>query len=77
MPLRMILIIQSAGSLCHTAQLVQAKFSMAGPLHLAWLSGRLMERPGEGYWLSFDHWLPISYELGDRIYGYLHPGQVL
>ena len=50
---------------------------MVGPSHLAWLSGHLTEHPGEGYWLSFDHQLLISYELGDRIYGYLHPGQVL
>ena len=74
---RAIPIIQSAGGLRHTAQLVQAEFSMAGPSHLAWFSGCLMECPGEGYWLSFDHQLPISYELGDRIYGYLHPGWVL
>ena len=35
-----------------------------------------MECPGEGYWLSFTQRLPISYELGDEIYGLLHPGQV-
>ena len=57
--LRTILIIQSAGGLHQAAQLVQAEFLMVGLSHLAWLSGHLMERPGEGYWLLFDHQLPV------------------
>ena len=34
--------------------------------------GSLEECPGEGYWLSFNQRLPISYELGDRLYRLLH-----
>ena len=74
---RMTPLIPSAGDLCSTAQLVQAKFSMAGPSNLPWLSGCLIERLGKGYWLLFNHQLLISYELGDCIYGYLHLGRVL
>ena len=49
-----------------------ATFTMAGVSYLPWLVGTLEERPGEGYWLSFNQRLPISYELGDRLYGLLH-----
>ena len=38
----------------------------------AWLAGTLEEHLGEGYWLSFNQRLPISYELGDCLYGLLH-----
>ena len=51
-----------------------AAFVMAGASYLPWLAGTLEERPGEGYWLSFNQRLPISYELGDRLYGLLHRG---
>ena len=51
-----------------------AAFAMAGASYLPWLAGILEERPGEGYWLSFNQRLPISYELGDRLYGLLHRG---
>ena len=51
-----------------------AAFAMAGASYLPWLAGTLEERPGEGYWLSFNQRLPISYELGDRLYGLLHRG---
>ena len=49
-------------------------FAMVGASYLPWLAGTLEERPGEGYWLSFNQRLPISYELGDRLYGLLHRG---
>ena len=49
-----------------------AAFVMVGASYLPWLAGTLEERPGEGYWLSFNQRLPISYELGDRLYGLLH-----
>ena len=49
-----------------------AAFAMAGASYLSWLVGTLEECPGEGYWLSFNQRLPISYELGDRLYGLLH-----
>ena len=54
-----------------------AAFAMAGASYLPWLAGTLEERPGEGYWLSFNQRLPISYELGDRLYGLLHRGQLV
>ena len=54
-----------------------AAFAMAGASYLPWLAGTLEERPGEGYWLSFNQRLPISYELGDRLYGLLHHGRLV
>ena len=52
-------------------------FAMVGASYLPWLAGTLEERPGEGYWLSFNQRLPISYELGDRLYGLLHRGRLV
>ena len=52
-------------------------FAMVGVSYLPWLVGTLEERPGEGYWLSFNQRLPISYELGDRLYGLLHCGRLV
>ena len=52
-------------------------FAMAGASYLPWLAGTLEERPGEGYWLSFNQRLPISYELGDCLYGLLHRGRLV
>ena len=54
-----------------------AAFAMAGASYLPWLARTLEERPGEGYWLSFNQRLPISYELGDRLYGLLHRGRLV
>ena len=54
-----------------------AAFAMAGASYLPWLAGSLEEHPGEGYWLSFNQRLPISYELGDRLYGLLHCGRLI
>ena len=54
-----------------------AAFTMVGASYLPWLVGTLEERPGEGYWLSFNQRLPISYELGDRLYGLLHCGRLV
>ena len=54
-----------------------AAFAIAGASYLPWLAGTLEERPGEGYWLSFKQRLPISYELGDRLYGLLHRGRLV
>ena len=54
-----------------------AAFAMAGASYLPWLAGTLEERPGEGYWLSFNQRLPISYELGDCLYGLLHRGRLV
>ena len=52
-------------------------FAMAGASYLPWLAGTLEEHPGEGYWLSFNQRLPISYELGDRLYGLLHRSRLV
>ena len=52
-------------------------FAMAGASYLPWLVGTLEERPGEGYWLSFNQRLPISYELGDHLYGLLHRSRLV
>ena len=52
-------------------------FMMGGASYLPWLVGTLEECPGEGYWLSFNQRLPISYELGDCLYGLLHRGQLI
>ena len=52
-------------------------FMMGGASYLPWLVGSLEEHLGEGYWLSFNQRLPISYELGDRLYGLLHHGQLV
>ena len=54
-----------------------AAFAMAGASYLPWLAGTLEEHPGEGYWLSFNQRLPISYELGDHLYGLLHRGRLV
>ena len=52
-------------------------FTMGGASYLPWLAGTLEECLGEGYWLSFNQRLPISYELGDCLYGLLHCGRLV
>ena len=54
-----------------------AVFTMGGASYLPWLAGSLEEHPSEGYWLSFNQRLPISYELGDCLYGLLHCGRLV
>ena len=70
------LMPRSSGSGWATREM-GAAFAMAGASYLPWLAGSLEERPGEGYWLSFNQRLPISYELGDRLYGLLHHGRLV
>ena len=70
------LMLRSSGSGWATREMGTA-FAMAGASYLPWLAGTLEERPGEGYWLSFNQRLPISYELGDRLYGLLHCGRLV
>ena len=36
----------------------------------------MTEHPGEEYWLLFTQRLPISYDLGDEIFGLLHLGHM-
>ena len=67
------LMPRSSGSGWATREM-GATFMLVGASYLPWLAGTLEERPGEGYWLSFNQRLPISYELGDRLYGLLHRG---
>ena len=54
-----------------------ATFMMGGVSYLPWLAGSLEEHLGEGYWLSFNQRLLISYELGDHLYGLLHHNQLV
>ena len=70
------LMPRSSGSGWATREMGTA-FTMAGASYLPWLVGTLEECPGEGYWLSFNQRLPISYELGDRLYGLLHRGRLV
>ena len=70
------LMPRSSGSGWATREM-GAAFTMAGVSYLPWLVGTLEERPGEGYWLSFNQRLPISYELGDWLYGLLHCGRLV
>ena len=67
------LMPRSSGSGLVTREM-GAAFTMVGVSYLPWLVGTLEECPGEGYWLSFNQRLAISYELGDRLYGLLHRG---
>ena len=70
------LMPRSSGSGWATREM-DAAFAMVGVSYLPWLVGSLEEHPGEGYWLSFNQRLPISYELGDRLYGLLHCSQLV
>ena len=70
------LMPRSSGSGWATREMGTA-FTMGGASYLPWLVGTLEERPGEGYWLSFNQRLPISYELGDCLYGLLHCSQLV
>ena len=70
------LMLRSSGSGWVTREM-GAAFAMAGASYLPWLAGTLEECPGEGYWLSFNQRLPISYKLGDRLYGLLHRGRLV
>ena len=70
------LMLRSSGLVWATREMGTA-FVMAGASYLPWLAGTLEERPGEGYWLSFNQRLPISYELGDCLYGLLHHGRLI
>ena len=70
------LMPRSSGSGWATREM-GAAFAMVGASYLPWLAGTLEERPGEGYWLSFNQRLPISYELGDRLYGLLHRSRLV
>ena len=70
------LMPRSSGSGWATREM-GATFAMAGASYLPWLAGTLEECPGEGYWLSFNQRLPISYELGDCLYGLLHRGRLV
>ena len=65
------LILRSSG-LGWVTREMGATFIMGGVSYLPWLAGTLEEHLGEGYWLSFNQRLPISYEVGDWLYRLLH-----
>ena len=71
-----LLMLRSSSSGWATREMGTA-FAMGGVSYLPWLVGSLKEHPGEGYWLSFNQRLPISYELGDHLYGLLHHSQLV
>ena len=72
-----ISLMPGSSSLGWASREMGAVFTMGGVSYLPWLVGSLEERPGEGYWLSFNQRLPISYKLGDCLYGLLHCGQLV
>ena len=47
------LMLRSSGSGWASREM-GAMFTMGGASYLPWLAGTLEERPGEGYWLSFN-----------------------
>ena len=55
-----------------SARAVMDAYSMVGALYLPWMLGVLEEHLGEGYWLLFTQRLPISYKVGDCLYGLMH-----
>ena len=61
------LMLGSSGSGWATREM-GTMFTMGGVSYLPWLAGSLEERLGEGYWLSFNQRLPISYKLRDCLY---------
>ena len=65
-------LMLGSSSLGWATREIGAMFTMGGASYLPWLVGSLEEHPGEGYWLSFNQRLHISYELGDRLHGLLH-----
>ena len=65
-------LIPQSSDLEQSARLVADAYSMAGALYLPWMLGVLEEHLGEEYWLLFNQRLPISYEVGDQLYGLLH-----
>ena len=65
-------LIPESSSLGWATREMGTAFMMGGASYLPWLVGSLEERPGEGYWLSFNQRLPISYGLGDCLYRLLH-----
>ena len=67
-------LMPGSSSLGWATREMGAAFTMGGASYLPWLVGSLEEHPGEGYWLSFNQRLPISYKLGDWLYGLLHCG---
>ena len=66
-------LMPGSSSLGWATREMGAAFTMGDASYLPWLVGSLEECPGEGYWL-FNQRLPISYELGDQLYGLLHHG---
>ena len=70
-------LMLGSSSLGWATREIGAAFTMGGVSYLPWLVGTLEECPGEGYWLSFNQRLLISYKLGDPLYGLLHRSQLV
>ena len=70
-------LMPGSSSLGWATREMGAVFMMGGASYLPWLAGSLEGRLGEGYWLSFNQRLPISYELGNHLYGLLHRGRLV
>ena len=73
---REIPLIAPVDHLWHTQRMVSNAFIIARVSYLPWMAGALAECLG-GYWLSFNQRLPISFELGDHIFGLLYLGCML
>ena len=52
-------------------------FLMVEVSYLLQMLGVLEEHPGRGYWFSFTQRLPISFDVGDCLYGLMNLGWLL
>ena len=65
-------LMPQSSDLEQSTRIVTDAHSMAGVSYLPWMLGILEEHLGKGYWLLFNQRLPISYKVGDHLYGLLH-----
>ena len=73
----MIPLMPRSSDLKQSIRTVADVYLMVGALYLPWMLGVLEECLGEGYWLSFTQRLPISYKVGDCLYGLMHHSWLL
>ena len=69
-------LMPQSSDLEQSIRVVTDAYSMVGASYLPWRSGVLEECLGEGYWLLFTQRLPISYKVGDHLYGLMHQGHL-
>ena len=72
MTVRVTLLMLWSSNLGWASREIRSTYTMAGVSYLPWMLGALEECLGEGYWLSFNQRLPISFELGDHLFGILN-----